>query len=139
MSYCVFCMTFLYLTMTTSYNSTITAIATTTLTTTTILLLLLIIIIIIILIKLLLLLLYIDFFFKNIAMFSEKTDVPVQTSLCGNFSHEAVTLKIRPRSSKSNKLLILSDLYSFATLATFHPMAHAITCRQTHFGLNLMD
>ena len=27
----------------------------------------------------------------------------------GNFSHEAVTLKIRPRSPKSNKLLILSD------------------------------
>ena len=27
----------------------------------------------------------------------------------GNFSHEAVTLKIRSRSPKSNKLLILSD------------------------------
>ena len=32
----------------------------------------------------------------------------------GNFSHEAVTLKIRSRSPKSNKLLILSDLYRLA-------------------------
>ena len=29
----------------------------------------------------------------------------------GNFSHEAVTLKIRSRTPKSNKLLILSDLF----------------------------
>ena len=42
----------------------------------------------------------------------------------GNFSHEAVTLKIRSRSSKPNKLLILSDLYRLANLVTFHPMVH---------------
>ena len=40
----------------------------------------------------------------------------------GNFSHEAVTLKIRSRSPKSNMLLILSDLYRLTNLATFHPM-----------------
>ena len=34
----------------------------------------------------------------------------------GNFIHEAVTLKIRSRSPKSNKLLILSDLYRLANL-----------------------
>ena len=53
----------------------------------------------------------------------------------GNFSHEAVTLKIRSRSPKSNKLLILSDLYRLANLVIFHPMVHEITCRQTLFGL----
>ena len=57
----------------------------------------------------------------------------------GNFSHEAVTLKIRSRSPKSNKLLILSDLYRLANLVTFYPMVHEITCRQTLFGLNLVD
>ena len=41
----------------------------------------------------------------------------------GNFSHEAVTLKIRSKSPKSNKLLILSDLYRLANLVTFHPMS----------------
>ena len=46
----------------------------------------------------------------------------------GNFSHEAVTLKIRSRSPKSNKLLILSSLYRLANLVTFHPMVHEITC-----------
>ena len=39
------------------------------------------------------------------------------------------------RSPKSNKLLILSDLYRLANLVTFHPMVHEITCRQT-FWLN---
>ena len=53
----------------------------------------------------------------------------------GNFSHKAVTLKIRSRSPNSNKLLILSDLYRLANLVTFHPMVHEITCRQTLFGL----
>ena len=53
----------------------------------------------------------------------------------GNFSHEAVTLKIRSRSPKSNKLLILSDLYRLANLVTFHPMVHEITYRHT-FWLN---
>ena len=57
----------------------------------------------------------------------------------GNFSHEAVTLKIGSRSPKSNKLLILSDLYKLANLVTFHPMVHEITCRQTPFGLILVD
>ena len=41
-----------------------------------------------------------------------------------------MTLKIRSRSPKSNKLLILSDLYRLANLVTFHPMVHEITCRQ---------
>ena len=57
----------------------------------------------------------------------------------GNFSHEAVTLKIRSRSPKSNKLLILSDLYRLANLVTFHPMVHEITGRRTLFGLILVD
>ena len=56
----------------------------------------------------------------------------------GNVSHEAVTLKIRS-SPKSNKLLIVFDLYRLANLVTFHPMVHEITCRQTHFGLILVD
>ena len=34
----------------------------------------------------------------------------------GNFSHEAMTLKIRSRSPKANMLLILSDLHRLATL-----------------------
>ena len=42
----------------------------------------------------------------------------------GHFSHEAVTLKIRSRSPKSNKQLILSDLFRLANLVTFHPMVH---------------
>ena len=54
----------------------------------------------------------------------------------GNFSHEAVTLKIRSRSQKSNKLLILSDLYMLANLVTFHRTVHEIlTCRRTCFWL----
>ena len=57
----------------------------------------------------------------------------------GKFSHEAVTLKIRSRSPKSSKLLILSDLYRLANLVTFHPMVHEITCRQAPFGLILVD
>ena len=57
----------------------------------------------------------------------------------GKFSHEAVTLKIRSRSPKSNKLLILSDLYRLANLVTFHPKVHEIICRQTLFGLILND
>ena len=48
---------------------------------------------------------------KTIAVFSEKTDVPhlPNQSMVAIISHEAVTLKIRSRSSNSNKLLILSD------------------------------
>ena len=78
---------------------------------------------------------------KNIAVFSEKTDVPyfLKPVHSGKFSHEAVTLKIRTRSPKSNKLLILSNLYGLANLVTFHPMVHEITCRQTLFGLILVD
>ena len=57
----------------------------------------------------------------------------------GNFSHEAVTMKISSRSPKSNKLLILPDLYRLANLVTFHPMVHVITCRKTLFGLILVD
>ena len=74
---------------------------------------------------------------ENIAVFSEKTCPPPPKPVYGgNFSHEAVTLKIRSRSPKSNKLLILSDLYRLANLVTFHPMVHEITCRQTLFWLN---
>ena len=40
----------------------------------------------------------------------------------GNVIHEAVTLKFRSRSPKSNKLMILSNLYRLANLVTFHPM-----------------
>ena len=78
---------------------------------------------------------------KIIAVFSEKTDVPKPPKPVygGNFSHEAVTLKTRSRSTKLNKLSILSDLYRLANLVTFHPMVHEITCRQTLFGLNLVD
>ena len=47
----------------------------------------------------------------------------------GKFSHEAVTLKIKSRPPKSNKLLILSNLHRFANSVTFHPMVHEITCR----------
>ena len=57
----------------------------------------------------------------------------------GNFSHEAVTLKIRSRSPKANKLLILCDLYRLANLVTLHPMGHEITCRQPLLGLILVD
>ena len=57
----------------------------------------------------------------------------------GNFSHEAVTLKIRSRSQKSKQLLILSDLYKLANLVTFQSMVHEITCRQTLFSLILVD
>ena len=62
-----------------------------------------------------------------------------QTTYGGNISHEAVTLKITSRSPKSDKLLILSDLNRCANLVIFHPMVHEITCRQTLFGLNLVD
>ena len=57
----------------------------------------------------------------------------------GTFSHEVVTLKIRSRSPKSNQLLILSELDRLANLVTFHPVAHEITCRETLFGLVLVD
>ena len=57
----------------------------------------------------------------------------------GNFSHEAVTLQIRSRSPQSNELMILPNLYRLANLVTFHPMVHEITCRQTLFGLILVD
>ena len=64
---------------------------------------------------------------------------PPKPAYGGNFCHEAVTLKIRSRSPKSNKLLILSNLYKLANLVTFHPMVHEVTCRQTLFGLILVD
>ena len=76
---------------------------------------------------------------KYSSVFRENRCPPSPKSVYGgNFSHEAVTLKIRPRSQKSNKLLILSDLYRLANLVTFHPMVHEITCRQTLFGLILI-
>ena len=73
-------------------------------------------------------------------VFRENTSPPApKPDYGGNFSHEAVTLKIRSRSPKSNKLLILSDLYRLVNLVTFHPMVHEITCRLTLFGLILLD
>ena len=78
---------------------------------------------------------------KNIAVISEKTDVPHfpnQSMVATNFSDEAVTLKIRSRSPKSNKLLILSDLYRLANFVSFRPMVHEITCKQILFGLKLV-
>ena len=54
----------------------------------------------------------------------------------GNFSHESVTLKIRSRSPKFNKLLILSNLYRLANLVTFHPMIHKLTMQTNTFWLN---
>ena len=68
------------------------------------------------------------FYWKNIAVLSEKTDVPhiPNQSMVAN-SVKAVILKIRSKSPKSNKLLILSDLYRLANLVTFHPMVHEIT------------
>ena len=71
-------------------------------------------------------------FMKNIAVFSEKTDVPHLPNQ--SMVAISVTLKIRSRSPKSNKLLILFDLYRLTNLVTFHPMVHEITCRQTFFG-----
>ena len=41
---------------------------------------------------------------------------PPKPVYSGKFSHEAVTLKIKSRSPKSNKLLILSNLYRLANL-----------------------
>ena len=71
---------------------------------------------------------------KYSSFFTEDRCPPLPKPVYGaNFSHEAVTLKIRSRSPKSNKLLIRSDLYRLANLVTFHPMVHEITCRQTPF------
>ena len=53
----------------------------------------------------------------------------------GNCNHDLVTLKIRPRSTKSNQVLILPQLYRHANLVTYQPMVQAITCRQAFFGL----
>ena len=67
-------------------------------------------------------------------MFSEKTDVLHLPNYGGNFSHDAVTLKIRSRSPKLNKLLILSDLYRLANLVTFHPIVHEANTFWLKFG-----
>ena len=73
---------------------------------------------------------------KYSSVFRENRCPPPPKPVYGdNFSHEAVTLKIRSRSPKSNKLLILSDLYRLANLVTFHPVVHEKTYRQTLFGL----
>ena len=78
--------------------------------------------------------------FKYSSVFREnRCSPPPKPVYGGNFSHEAVTLKIRSRSPKSNKLFIMSDIYRLANLVTFHPMVHEITCRQTLFGLILVD
>ena len=78
--------------------------------------------------------------FKYSSVFREnKCPPPPKPVYGGHFSHEAVTVKIRSRSPKSNKQLILSYLFRLANLITFHPMVHEITCRQTLFGLTLVD
>ena len=58
--------------------------------------------------------------YLNIAAFfrENRCPPPPKPVYGGNFSHEAVTLKIRSRSPKSNKLLILSDLYRLTNLVT---------------------
>ena len=77
---------------------------------------------------------------KYSSVFRENKCLPPPKTVCGgNFSHEAVTLKIKSRSPKSNKLLILSDLYRLANLVTFQPIVHEVTCRQTLFGLILVN
>ena len=77
-----------------------------------------------------------DLFRKYSSVFREnRCPPPPKPVYGGNFSHEAVTLKIRSRSPKSNKLLILSNLF----LVIFHPMVHEITCRQTLSGFSLVD
>ena len=51
------------------------------------------------------------------SVFRENRCPPPPKPVCGgNFSHEAMTLKIRSRSPKSNKILILFDLYRLANL-----------------------
>ena len=81
-----------------------------------------------------------EYFVKYSSVYRENRCPPRPKSVYGGiFSHEAVTLKIRAWSPKSNKLLILSDLYRLANLLTFHPMVLEIKCRQTLFGLDLMD
>ena len=76
---------------------------------------------------------------KKIAVFQKKNRCPpTPKPVCGgNFSHEAVTLKIRLRSPKSNKLLILSDLYrlAFGKIPSNGPWDNM----QTLFGLILVD
>ena len=85
-------------------------------------------------------LLKLKYLHKYSSVFREnKMSPPPKPVYGGTFSHEAVSLKIRPRSPKSNKLLVLSDLYRLANLVTFHPMVHEITCRQTLFGIILVD
>ena len=70
---------------------------------------------------------------KYSGVFRENKSPPPTKPVYGdNFNHEAVTLKIRSRSPKSNQLLILSDLYRIANLVTFHPVVHQVTCRQTN-------
>ena len=81
-----------------------------------------------------------DLVFKYSSVFRENRSPPLPKPVYGgNFSHEAVTSKIRSRSPKPNKQLILSTLYRLTNLVTFHPIIHEITCRKTSFGLILMD
>ena len=54
----------------------------------------------------------------------------------GNFLHEAVTLKIKSRSPKSNKLLILSDLYRLDR-ADFSDQFRKIIVRYKRIGYNI--
>ena len=49
------------------------------------------------------------------------------------------TLRSGPAKNRFSVALILSNLYRFANLVTFHPMVHEITCRRTLFGLTLVD
>ena len=83
---------------------------------------------------------YIGPIIKYSSVFREnRCPPPTKPVYGGNFSYEAVTLKIRSRSPKSNKPLILSDLYRLANLVSFYPMVHEITCRQRLLGLNLVE
>ena len=68
-------------------------------------------------------------FSKYSSVFRENRCPPLPKPVYGgNFSHEAVTLKIRSRSPNCNKLLILSNLYRLANLVTLH-LSPAVTLK----------
>ena len=77
---------------------------------------------------------------KNIAVFAEKTDVPYLPKQ----SKVAISvMKLWPwkLGQGHQNLISLCPIYVYrlANLVTFHPMVCEITCRQTLFGLILVD
>ena len=61
---------------------------------------------------------------KQEAVFSEKTNVPSPTF------YTAVTLEIRSRSLKFNKLFFMLQLYIHENLVRLQPLVHNILCTQ---------